>query len=775
MGKSLLSGLATVVLTGGALVGTTLPAQADAPTTLYVRQNPVGGCSDQFPGTLAQPFCSIGAAAAVVTAGQTVDVGGGNYPERVTIPTSGTPEQPVTFFASDVATLIGATAGFVIDGQHDVVLKNLRSNGSTSVLPGLDLRNSSRITIQGGNFAMDASSTAPAVRLAGVTGSTLKQINASGPTLSAGIIIDAASSDVLVKSVNVLSSAGYRTTKNGVGVRVDGPRVSILDSKVSGFTGAAVTLGVGAVDTVVANNQIDGGSGHGVHNNGATGTAITNNTIKDRCRDGIRVDAASSGVAVQNNVLITNGFFDQSYCDPAFIDGVEIGVYGGAVGKTVVDYNNAHHYYSDSPQIYAWNTRMSLVAFRTASGQAAHDRETGQPRDNLDSANSAAPGFPALDRIGTSRMDDPAVANTGAGPITYADRGAVETIRPPAASFGVSMDLGARSVELDASASKPGLHPIESYRFEFGDGSGVTQSTPVASHTYANPGTYSVSVKVTGTDGRTDTSSQQVSVLRRTATVGLLALSNRRYVDGAGTPTGLVPTRPELGLTAQFDLTDAGGGQVALFSHVTGRYVSRTSNGGPGWLHAMSQVVAAPERFSLNRNSDGTTSLKADNGQYVTADPSGAVPLAATRPTISTWEKFHQVTVADANRTLKARVNGRYVSADGAGSKPLIANGPAVSLWERFDVVDLGNGQVALLARVNNHFVSADGAGAKPLIANGPTASSWERFTIVRNSDGTVSFKATINNKYVSADGAGSKPLIANGPAISTWEKLTLG
>ena len=40
------------------------------------------------------------------------------------------------------------------------------------------------------------------------------------------------------------------------------------------------------------------------------------------------------------------------------LDGVEIGVYGGAVGKTVVDYNNAHHYNNNSPEIYAWNTPM---------------------------------------------------------------------------------------------------------------------------------------------------------------------------------------------------------------------------------------------------------------------------------------------------------------------------------------------------------------------------------------------------------------------------------
>ncbi|WP_444949500.1 PKD domain-containing protein [Micromonospora ureilytica] len=773
MRRSFLVAFATVVLTGGALVGTALPAQADVPTTLYVRQNPATKCSDQYPGTLAQPFCTIGAAAAVVTANQSVDVGGGNYRERVTIRTSGTPEQPVTFFASSGATLIGATAGFVIDGQHDVVLRNFRSIGSTSV-PGLDLRNSSRITVQVGTFAMDTSATAPAVRLAGVTGSTLRQISTGGVAPTGGVTIDAASSDVLLKSVNLSINSVYQALTGSVGVRVDGSRVSILDSTIGGFTGAAVAIGAGAVNTVVTNNLINGGVGHGVHNSGGTGTAITNNTIKDRCRDGIRVDGASSGVSVQNNVLITNGRFNQGYCDPASPDGVEIGVYGGAVGKTVVDYNNAHHYYDDSPVIYAWNTPMGLAAFRAASRQAAHDRETGQTRDNIDSANSAAPGYPTLDRAGSPRVDDLTVPNTGAGPATYADRGALEVVRSPVVLFDVALNLQARSVTVDASASTPGFNPIASYEFSFGDDSMVTQSSPIASHKYANPGSYLLNITVTGTDGRSTTRHTQISVLRPTGTVGLRALSNRRYVSYE-TGSGLRPSQAEPSTTAQFDLADAGNGKVALFSRAVGRYVA-ISQFGLGTLTADSILVDVHEVFTLVRNGDGTISLQAPiTSQYVTADPSGAVAMSASRPTIGTWEKFLQVVVPDANRSLKARVNGRFVSADGAGAKPLIASAPAASLWERFDVVDLGNGQVGLLARVNNRFVSADGAGAKPLIANGPTASTWERFTIVRNSDGTVSFKAGINNKYVSADGAGSKPLIANGPAVSTWEKFTLG
>ncbi|MFF5054248.1 PKD domain-containing protein [Micromonospora sp. NPDC000663] len=776
MRKSLFSGLVTIVLTGGALVGTTVPAQADTPTTLYVRQNPAANCSDAYPGTLAQPFCSIGAAAAIVTAGQTVDIGGGVYLERVNVTASGTPQQPIVFTtnaSSNSATLSGATAGFVIDGQHDVVLQNMRVFGSAGV-PTVDARNSSGVTIRGGGYGLNRPANSPVIRFAGVTGSSVSNTTVIGYASTAGVAVDAASSDVHILGATVQGDASYTAADHTAGVRIDGPRNSYVGGQVHGFTDAAVALGPDATGTVVANNLISGGAGHGVHNNGATDTAITNNTIKDRCRDGIRVDGASSGVSVQNNVLITNGYFSQGYCDPAFLDGVEIGVYDGAVGKTIVDYNNAHHYYNDSPQIYAWNTRMSLAAFRAASGQAAHDRETGQAPDSYDSANSAAPGYPELDRTGQQRIDDPTVPNTGAGPVTYADRGAVETIRTPVVRFDIGLNLENRSVTVDASASTPGLAPIASYEFSFGDNSVVTQAGPIASHTYTNPDHYTLSIRITGTDGRSTTRTEDISVLRRTGTVGLRALSNRRYVSYE-TGGVLLPNQAEPSTIAQFDLVDAGDGRVALFSRAVGRYVG-LSEFDAVTVVARSTRVRSQEQFTQVRNSDGSLSLQAMNtAQYVTADPGGTLAMSASSPTINTWEKFLQVNLPDVNTSLKAKVNNRYVSADGAGAKPLIASAPTASLWERFDVIDLGNGQVGLLARVNNKFVSADGAGSKPLIASAPTASTWERFTMVRNSDGTVSLRAAINGRFVSADGAGSKPLIANGPAISTWEKFTLG
>ncbi|WP_446217745.1 right-handed parallel beta-helix repeat-containing protein [Micromonospora sp. IBHARD004] len=768
MRRPSVAGLTAVALTGGSLLSLATPAQAADATVLYVRQMSTA-CSDTGAGTLAQPFCSIGPAVARVTAGQTVDVGQGNYPERVTIGSSGTPDQPITILASNVATLSGATAGFVIDGQHDIVLQNLRVTKAVDV-PALDLKNATGITIQGGSYAMADVSTAPAVRLTGVTRSTLKQLTASGNALVGGLVLDAATTGVVVRSTNVVTVATYSTADHSVGVQVDGPGNTVLNNTIAGFTGAAIAVGPGAADTVVANNQVGGGAGLGIYNRGATGTAITNNTVRDRCLDGVRVDGASTGVSVQNNVLYGNGPATQTYCDPLADPTAEIGVYDDAGRNTVIDYNNTQHSSTSAGANYSWNgTGMDLAAFRSQSGQAAHDKNTASVKDNEDSANSAAPGYQTTDKSGTARADDPAVPNTGAGPVSYADRGALETVGSPVAKFDFALDLGAGSVTLDASTSTPGFVPITSYVFDFGDGTVVTQGTPVASHTYAAKGTYTVSVTVSGSDDRSNSASQSVSVLRRTGTIGLLSLYNLRYAASAVAGQGLVANQTALGATGQLDLADAGNGQVALFSRAIRRYLSNS-----GSVRPLTTAVTVTEKFDLLRNADGTVSLRSGGSTYVST-PSATAPLAATATTIGTREKFYRVTVTDADRSFKAGANSRFVTAESGGSKPLIANRTSVGPWERFDLVDLGNGQIGILARANNLFVCADGTGTKPLIANRTSVGAWEKFTLIRNADGTVSFKAAVNSRYVTAESAGTKPLIANRTTIGPWEKFTLG
>ena len=115
-------------------------------------------------------------------------------------------------------------------------------------------------------------------------------------------------------------------------------------------------------------------------------------------------------------------------------------------------------------------------------------------------------------------------------------------------------------------------------------------------------------------------------------------MSNRRYV--APSAPVLLPNQVGLTAAAQYDLADAGNGQVALVARANGRYVTQSANES---LNAAGQVVGTPEKFTVVRNSDGTVSLKASNNLYVTADASGAISMSASRSTISASEKFAQV------------------------------------------------------------------------------------------------------------------------------------
>ncbi len=72
-----------------------------------------------------------------------------------------------------------------------------------------------------------------------------------------------------------------------------------------------------------------------------------------------------------------------------------------------------------------------------------------------------------------------------------------------------------RTVNADGSGSTAGDSPIASYGFDFGDGtSPVTKTAPTATaqHTYAQGGTYTVSLVVTDTNGRTANASSTITI-----------------------------------------------------------------------------------------------------------------------------------------------------------------------------------------------------------------------------------------------------------------------
>jgi hypothetical protein len=384
--------------------------------------------------------------------------------------------------------------------------------------PLITLRNSTRLTLDTVHATAQATGTV-GIALSGVTDSTLTVAGSTGWFTVAGMSLDSATTGTAVRRPVVRGGSNATATGTGAGIDVAGPGNSVIGGSVAFVRGEGVTVEATAADTVVANVTLADNKGSGLHNAGAGGTAISNNTVNFNCGlAGIQVDGDSSGVSVQNNLLNHNGGIDQAVCGGLPSDGVGIGVYGNAVNGTVVDYN-AIAQGAGGDHAYAWNTPLgSLAEFQQVSGQGAHDVVWFDTPNVVpyylyeDSANSAAPGFQPTDTNGLPREDDPGVPNTGAGPIAYADRGAAESVRLPSPAVSLSYNPLTLTVTADASTSQPGWAPIASYTFDFGDGTRVTQPSPVGTHRYASLGVRTVVVTVTSADGLPALASQQLTV-----------------------------------------------------------------------------------------------------------------------------------------------------------------------------------------------------------------------------------------------------------------------
>lgn len=450
---------AVAALSIGTIVAPAAATTATTATTLYV-QDRFAPCSDTGPGTLAEPFCSIQAAADVVQPGQTVIVGyhdiDGIYDGDVHITHSGTPAQPITFeaaypgpYPTDFAIFIEArsginneTNGFLLDGVHDVKISGFDIRGMTST--GVTMVNSSDITID--HLTADFN-------------------------MPEGIDITGTSHDVMIS------------------------RDTLEDTTDS------VQIGPGTARATVARNIL-GGS---VVVNGATGTAITNNTVfPGMCQSPgigmVDVVNGSAATSIENNIL------EGGCASP-----VSVVVDSAAAGQTSLDYNIV--FTPGTPYSWAGRAYPTAAALAAGTGQGAHDLNTYpvvvdagyQPREHspaIDSGDANAPGFLATDYNGFTPEDDPLVPDTGTGS-GYVDRGAAERTDPMTVHASMSANGAPTGGTVTATlSSTPGWTPITGYSVDFGDGSPPVSATgPTVQHVYTAVGVYVVAARAIDSSG----------------------------------------------------------------------------------------------------------------------------------------------------------------------------------------------------------------------------------------------------------------------------------
>jgi len=498
------------------------PAAAVA-SALYVDVNHPQ-CSDSGSGTQTTPFCSIGPAAQVAVAGQTVLISSGTYVEEVVPVNSGTSGSPITYKAAPGAqvTVTGGNRGFAVRSKSWITIEGLTVTKTAD--NGIYLKSSSNMVVRN-NWVSYAGKQVSGLTAQGiyVVGTANAQIvdNVVHNNSDTGIYVTTGNSGIEVRNNESFANArGFVRAATGIDIR--SPGNTVRNNRSYNNEDSGIQLYNGATGTVVSNNLTYGNGDHGIDVLNSTDVVVVANTVYNNVTAGINFEGstgtpASSRGTVRNNITVDNGLQSTTTRGNIRVD-------AKSLSGTTLDYDLMN--LSSTGTMITWGTTAysSLAAFRNAIGQeqqgiqddprwvapGSADFHLRSGSLAIDSADSGAPGQPATDFDGVARVDDPATPNTGAGVRTYDDRGALEHVPGPVASLTVTPSDGPAPLAVTADASgSTAPSGISSYTFDWGDGTPVTgpQAGPTATHTFLTPGIFTVTVTVVAGDGRTASAS----------------------------------------------------------------------------------------------------------------------------------------------------------------------------------------------------------------------------------------------------------------------------
>jgi parallel beta-helix repeat protein len=419
--------------------------------TVWVVDNTVSACNDAGPGNSAQPFCTIGAGAAVAQPGDVVLVRAGTY--------AGTSINPVnagvTFLANPGVTITGGTSAFALSNSNNITVSGFTITHTSST--GIIVSGGSNVTISSNteSFAgTPISAPGAGISLNNVNGGVIEN-NVTHDNSAHGIYLLGSTTSVLVEA-NTSYHNAYQNVRNANGIDDIAPGNEIIGNITYANEDSGINLYPGANNTLVANNVSYGNGDHGIDDLNVTGGRIIGNTIYYNCTSGINVEGTSSNYVVENNIAVDNATnavinptpipIDPSTGAPYYTNTCNrrhgnIGIWDSAPASTAADYNLVYQDNGTSAE-YIWNgtTYSSQQTLNAATGQEAHgifaDPQFANPAAGnfqltpaspaIDSADSLVTGEQPTDIFGRPRVDDTVVANTGNPAESFVDRGAYE-------------------------------------------------------------------------------------------------------------------------------------------------------------------------------------------------------------------------------------------------------------------------------------------------------------------------------------------------------------
>ncbi|GAA0680468.1 hypothetical protein GCM10010193_37640 [Kitasatospora atroaurantiaca] len=818
-----IAGLAALVLsvTGGLpLAGA---AQADT-ENLFVNNDPAAHCADSAAaaGSEAVPFCTVSAAANVVRPGQTVHIATGVYREDVHLTRSGTPGAPVTFVGPDrwaggsAATITGAAHALSLEGVHDVTVRNLFAAGPQEAVLATD---SGRVTLEG--LTVNRAGSAghyPGIRITGRSSEVTVSRNFVISSFGDGVAVDPGVEHAVITTNAFLGGGGH-----GVSV-TDAPGTVVTSNTVVSTCGPGIELAGNSSESFVENNVLLAAEGSASPSGSCPSPTRVDLSVSAASAAGLKADynlvgpgshtpyawagethpdvasyQKASGQGA-HDISASPGFWRSPSERAATIDSADANAPGelstALDGKPRVDdplvanSGTGSGYYDRGAIEVQDPLRLWMSAAPTADDESPLEvTVTGTlsspwaeiTQSSVDFGDGTAPvglpafpvkhtyGAPGTYTVTATATNGLGATRTSTSVVTVAAPGPIQpqltVVRDEKEGEWEHRPL---RVLADTSATKSPW-PIAGVSYDYGDGTPAGSSTD--RHTYAAPGTYTVTATVTDIKGRSAKASRTVTVGSIFSTVAPARLLDTR--NGTGSQPGAV------GPGGVLKLQVTGRGNVPADGKVTAVLLNLTATTptAAGFVTAYPSGSARPTVSNLNFTAGQTVA----NAVVVPVGPDGTISLynhAGLTQLVADIEGYY--TGAGVGSYLTAATPTRVLDTrDGTGAQQGKA-GPGSTL--RFKVRGLGGVPSDASAVVLNLTATEPTAGGYVTAApdgNPPSHSSLNfsvgqtvanQVTVPIEPDGTVTLYNRSGNVHLIADIQGfySVPASGTSPFLST-------